>query len=125
MKKIVHRQDIQILEDLPPEVLAKIEEIVGILDDEYSVDRDWGKSLGGYILVAETENDVKSMGELFDFEYLPEYVEVIKCKKGQDYTNSLMLLSSDYSLSLFIPKMLTPKILLESMEKEAEGGVRV
>ncbi|WP_415522892.1 hypothetical protein [Clostridium sp.] len=47
---------------------------------------------------------------------LPEYVDVITCSNGDKYTNSLMLLSSDYSISLLISLELTPKELLKYLE---------
>lgn len=110
---------------LPVEVSAKAEEIAGILDDSYGEERDPIRDLGGYILIAEGEEDVETMDKLIDFEYvLPEYVEVICCSSGEDYTNSLMLLSSDYSISLLIPLRLTPKKLLESMDADTEGRLR-
>jgi hypothetical protein len=125
MKKIVHRQDVENLSDLPVEVSAKAEEIAGILDDEYGVDRHWNRDLGGYILIAESEEDVKSMEELIDFDYvLPEIVELISCKNGEKYTSSLMLLSSDYSISLLIPLIYTPKSFLGYLETETEGRLR-
>jgi hypothetical protein len=125
MKKIVHREDGKILLGLPVEVSAKVEEIAGILDENYGENRDWDKDLGGYILICESEQDVSAMNELIDFEYvLPEYVELVRCKNGEDYTNSLMILSSDYSVSLLIPLRLTPINLLECMDAKVEGGLR-
>jgi len=125
MRKIVHREDVEALLGLPFEVSAKADEIAGILDDNYGVKRDSVKDLGGYILVAESEEDVEAMDELIDFDYvLPEYVEIIGCRIGEDYTNSLMLLSSDYSISLLIPLRLTPKNLLECMDTEDKGWLR-
>jgi len=120
MRKIVHRQDIEKLSDLPVEVSTRAEKIAGILDDNYGVDRHEKFDLGGYILVAEDNDDVRSMREKVDFDYvLPEYVELISCSQGREYyTNSLMLLSSDYSISLLIPLKLTPKELLQYMDIE-------
>jgi hypothetical protein len=125
MKKIVHRQDVENLSDLPVEISVKAKEIAGILDEEYGSDRHWNRDLGGYILIAENEEDVKSMEELIDFEYvLPENVELISCKNGEKYTSSLMLLSSDYSISLLIPLIYTPKSFLGYLETEAEVRLR-
>jgi hypothetical protein len=125
MMKIVHREDVKALIGLPVEVSAKAEEIAGILDDSYGDERDSVKDLGGYILVAEGEKDIPAMDALIDFDYiLPENVELISCRIGEDYTNSLMLLSSDYSISLLIPLRFTPKKLLECMDAEAEGKLR-
>lgn len=125
MKKIVHREDVEALIGLPVEVSAKATEIAGILDDNYGEERDSVKDLGGYILIAESEKDVEKMDELIDFEYVfPEHVEMISCDKGGEYyTNSLMLLSSDYSISLLIPLKLTPKELLQYLDVEGREAV--
>jgi hypothetical protein len=120
MRKIVHRQDIEKLSGLPVEVLAKAEEIAGVLDDNYGWERDPVRDLGGYILVAEGEEDVAAMEALIDFDYvIPEFVELFSCSQGKEYyINALMLLSSDYSISLLIPLKLTPKELLKHMDTE-------
>jgi hypothetical protein len=125
MKKIVHRQDVENLSNLPVEISAKAEEIAGILDTEYGADRHWEKDLGGCVLIGENAEDVDVMDELIDFEYvMPEFVKLIRCKDGENYTNSLMILSSDYSITLLLPMSLTPKILLDSMEADLEREVR-
>jgi len=120
MRKVVHRQDVGTLRDLPIEVASKAKEIAGILDDNYGEDRHEIFDLGGYILIAENTDDVESMRKIVDFDYvLPEYVEMISCSHVKEYyTNSLMLLSSDYSISLLIPLKLTPKELLQYMDVE-------
>ena len=70
------------------------------------------------MLIAEVAEDVESIRKLIDLGYtLPEYVELIACANGGRYTNSLMILSSDYSISLIIPLILTPKELLKYMEE--------
>jgi hypothetical protein len=126
MRKIVHRHDVESLIDLPNEVSGKAEEIAGILDDNYGQERDEVRDLGGFILVVENEEDVIKMEELIDFEYiLPEYVELIECGNGREqYTYSLMLLSSDYSISLLIPLRFTPTELLQFMDIEISGRMK-
>ncbi|MBU3144620.1 hypothetical protein [Clostridium sp. CF012] len=117
MIKLAHKTEVETLKGLPAEVKEKALEIVTILDDNYG-DIRVKRDLGGYVLIAETPEDVKTINELIDFEYtFPEYVELISCKNsGGSYTNSLMLLSSDYSISLLIPNILTPENLLIYLE---------
>ena len=70
------------------------------------------------MLVAEVLKDVEYIRKLIDFHYtLPEYVELINCERGENYTNSLMILSSDYIISLLIPLSLTLEELLKDMEE--------
>jgi hypothetical protein len=118
MIKIAHKREEGLLKNLPAEIAGKALEIVTILDENYSETRDVEHDLGGYALIAETAEDVKTIKELIDLEdTLPEYVDLISCKNNDNYTNSLMLLSSDFSISLLIPLELTPKELLKHMEQ--------
>lgn len=118
MIKIAHKTEADTLKDLPVEVIAKALEIATILDENYDENRHVEHDLGGYILIAEDKEDIESINKLIDFSYtLPEYVELIACEKWYSYTNSLFLLSSDYSVSLLIPSRLTPKELLMYIEE--------
>ena len=117
MIKLAHKIEVETLKDLPEEVIEKALEIVTILDENYGDTRSKGE-LGGYVLIAEDPEDVETIKEPIDFQYtLPEYVELILCQNGGSYTNSLMILSSDYSISLLIPNILTPEKLLIYLEK--------
>ncbi|RQN12307.1 hypothetical protein EHW71_03560 [Clostridium butyricum] len=118
MIKIAHKREEGLLKNLPAEVAAKALEIVTILDGSYGEERDVEHGLGGYILIAEAGEDVKAIRKRTDLEHsLPEYVDLINCENGDSYTNSLMLLSSDYSISLLIPLRLIPKELLMHLEE--------
>ncbi len=119
MIKISHTREVQATNHLPLEVSAKVLEIATILDDNYGVTRDEHYDLGGYILIVEDEKDVDRIKELMDFKFtLPEYVDLIACKNGKEnYTNSLILLSSDFSISLIIPMSSTPKELLKYLKE--------
>lgn len=117
MIKLAHKIEVETLKNIPAEVIEKALEIVSILDENYGETRNKG-DLGGYVLIAETPEDVETIKELIDFQYiLPEYVDLIACQNSGNYTNSLMLLSSDYSISLLIPHILTPEKLLIYLEK--------
>ena len=113
MIKIAHKREEGVLRYLPVEVVAEVFKILTVLDDNYSDTREVDHDLGGYVLLAESTEDVETIKKLIDFGYmLPEYVDLIICENGESYTNSLMLLSSDYSISLIIPLSFTPKELL-------------
>jgi hypothetical protein len=117
MIKIVHKTETEYLSNLPAEVVATIVEIATILDDNYGSTRDI-VDLGGYIIVAEDKKDVETINKLIDFQYIvPEYVDLISCTNVENYTSTLLLLSSDYSISIIAPISLTPKELLKHMEE--------
>lgn len=117
MIKIAHKTEAEVLNKVPSGVTAIVVEIATILDDNYGKERE-DNDLGGYILIAEDEKDVEAIKSQINLNHtLPEYVDLIKCFKGESYTSSLILLSSDYSISLIIPLGLTPKELLKFMEE--------
>jgi len=117
MRKIAHKLEVETLKDLPVEVIAKALEIATILDDNYGKNRT-EKDLGGYILIAEDKEDIAYINKLIDFGYtVPEYIDVISCSNGESYNNALMLLSSDFSISLIVPYGLIPDKLLKYMEE--------
>jgi len=117
MRKIAHKLEVEDLKDLPVEVITKALEIATILDDNYGKNIT-EKDLGGYILIAEDKEDIAYINKLIDFDYtLPEYVDVICCSNSERYINALMLLSSDFSISLIVPYGLIPDKLLKYMEE--------
>jgi len=117
MRKIVHKVEVKTLKDLPVEVIAKALEIATILDDNYGKNRT-ETDLGGYILIVEDKEDIAYINKLINFGYtIPEYIDVISCASGESYTNALMLLNSNYSISLIVPYGLIPDKLLKYMEE--------
>lgn len=125
MIKVAHELEVAAICSLPTEVRRKAVEIAKILDENYGLKRDPEVDLGGYILIAQEPKDLEAISELIDFNYtIPEFVDLINCNNGEIYTSSLMLLSSDYSISLLIPLRLTPMNLLECMDAKVEGRPR-
>jgi len=117
MQKIAHKLEVETLKDLPVEVIAKALEIATILDDNYGENRT-EKDLGSYILIVEDNEDIAYINRLIDFGFtVPEYIDVISCSNGESYINALMLLNSDYSISLIVPYGLIPAKLLKYMEE--------
>jgi hypothetical protein len=116
MIKIAHKREVKNIDRLPAEIIEKVTEIATILDKNYGKNRSVDYGLGGYILIAETTEDMESITNQIDLKHnLPEYVDLITCVNGENYTSSLILLSCDYSISLIIPLSLMPKELLMYM----------
>lgn len=116
MIKVAHVEEVKSLK-LPQEVVRVIKEIATILDTEYGKDRDVNGGDGGYILVMESKDEFKKLKDIYiDMEdVIAEYVDLIKVTDGEDYTNSLILLNNDFSISLIIPIGITPKRLLDDI----------
>ncbi|UUR83917.1 hypothetical protein NQ193_14410 [Clostridium perfringens] len=112
MKKIFNKSQLSELSLYPSEVVKVISNNVIILDENYGENRNVDKDLGGYVLVVESIEDVKELRNGMLKEILPEYTDEIICSEGVNYTSSLFLLSSDFSVVVIADEELS-KILLE------------
>lgn len=119
MIKIAYRKEIGSINHLPLEVVNVVSEIAAILDDNYGKERNADDD-GGYILVVENEEDIKKLNDEIGIDIttaIPEYVDLIKCSNGEEYTNSLILCNNDFGISLIVPLSLTSRNLLDYMEE--------
>ncbi|ELC8443373.1 hypothetical protein QYB59_002416 [Clostridium perfringens] len=112
MKKIYLKKQLGVLSDYPVEVIKSISETIEILNENYGENRDVDKNLGGYVLVVESIEEVKELKNGMLKNILPEYTDEIICSEGVNYTSSLFLLSSDFSVVVIADEELS-KILLE------------
>ncbi|WP_415328598.1 hypothetical protein [Clostridium perfringens] len=112
MKKIYIKKQLEELSDYPIEVIKSISETIDILNENYGENRDVDKDLGGYVLVVKSVKDVKELKNGILKDILPEYTDEIKCSEGVNYTSSLFLLSSDFSVVVIADEEIS-KILLE------------
>ena len=112
MKKIYLKKQLEELSDYPVEVIKSISGTIDILNENYGENRDVDKDLGGYVLVVESLEDVKELKNGMLKDILPEYTDEIICSEGVNYTSSLFLLSSDFSVVVIAEEELS-KILLE------------
>ncbi|EOU1807943.1 hypothetical protein LI058_15835 [Clostridium perfringens] len=94
------------------ELKKEIYKIIRCLNENYGENRDVDKDLGGYVLVVESLEDVKELKNGILKEILPEYTDEIICSEGVNYTSSLFLLSSDFSVVVIADEELS-KILLD------------
>ncbi len=102
----------EIKEKYLKEILHESEEIISLLDENYGVNRDVDKDLGGHIVILESKEDVAEIKANTIKGLLPEYTDIIKSDDGIDYYSSLFLLSDDYSIVVFSTKELH-EILIE------------
>ena len=97
------KQDLELVKELPTEVLATIEDTIEILDENYGTERT-AEDLGGYIAIEELkQHQLKGI--------LPEHIDKIH---GTDYISVLFLCSSDFSIVVICKKEL--KDLIECEE---------
>ncbi|WP_415308539.1 hypothetical protein [Clostridium perfringens] len=112
MRNIYLEKQLNELINYPTEVIKSIFETIEILNENYGESRDIDKDLGGYVLVVESVEDVKELKNGMLKEVLPEYTDEIICSEGVNYTSSLFLLSSDFSVVVIADEEIS-KILLE------------
>lgn len=112
MKKVYNESQLVKLNSIPVEVIEFVRELIIILNEAYGEDRNVESDLGGYVLIAENIVDI----EIFKQEKLkglvPEYTDIIECSEEVNWTFSLFLLSSDFSIVVVTTEELS-KFLLE------------
>ena len=103
------KQDLDLIKEIPTEVLSTIEDTIEILDENYGIERT-AEDLGGYIVVADrsgleelNQNQLKGI--------VPEYIDEIE---GTDYISVLFLCSSDFSIVVICKEEL--KDLIEKID---------
>ncbi|MDU2662111.1 MAG: hypothetical protein E7C54_14500 [Clostridioides difficile] len=112
MKKVYLKNQLGELKNCYVEVIKSISETIEILNENYVENRDVIKDLGGYVLVVESIEDVKELKNGMLKDILTEYTDEIICSEGVNYTSSLFLLSSDFSVVVIANEKLS-NILLE------------
>ncbi|EGT0000735.1 hypothetical protein [Clostridium perfringens] len=112
MKKIYLKKQLEELSDYSGAVIKSIYETIDILNENYGENRDVDKDLGGYVLVVESLEDIKELKNGMLKDLLPEYTDKIICSEGVNYTSSLFLLSSDFSVVVIADEELS-KFLLD------------
>ena len=108
------KQDLELVKELPTEVLATIEDTIEILDENYGTERT-AEDLGGYIAVV----DKVGIEELKQHQLkgiLPEHIDKIH---GTDYISVLFLCSSDFSIVVICKKELKDIIEIKTSNGKA------
>lgn len=110
MIKIIHVKDLNLLADVPLEVVDVARNAVTILDEAYGEDRDSASGYGGCVFVIDSKDDFEQLKDLrVDVDTaMPEYVDVVECADGQTFTSCLILLGSDFGVLLIMPLALLP-----------------
>lgn len=111
MKKVYLKNQLKKLKNYSIELIKSISETIDILNENYGENRDVDKDLGGYVLVVETLEDVKELKNGMLQDILPEYTDEIICSEGVNWTSSLFLISSDFSIVVIADEGLSKFLL--------------
>lgn len=99
--KIWKNKNLDVIKELPKEVLSIIEKYIEILDENYGVQRT-AEDLGGYIVIVDQVGiEELKQHQLKGIE--PEYIDEIE---GTEYISALFLCSSDFSIVVICKKEL-------------------
>lgn len=112
MKKVYKQSQLNELNNISVEVIESIKVTIDILNENYGEERDIELDLGGYILIAENIVDIEILKQDKLQGLIPEYTDIIECSEGVNWTSSLFLLSSDFSIVVVTTEELS-KFLLE------------
>ena len=104
------KQDLELVKELPTEVLATIEDTIEILDENYGTERT-AEDLGGYVAVVD-EAGIEELKQHRLKGIVPEYIDDIE---GAEYISALFLCSNDFSIVVICKKEL--KNLIECEDK--------
>ena len=111
MKKIYKENQLLEAESLQLEVSETIRATIEVLDDNYGADIDIESDLGGYIVIAENIVDIEILKQDKLQGLIPEYTDIIECSEGVNWTSSLFLLSSDFSIVVITTEELSKFLL--------------
>ena len=98
MKKIYKESKLLEVNNIPTEVIERMKVIIDILNENYGEYRDIEADLGGYVVIAENIVDIEILKQDKLQGLVPEYTDVIECSEGVNWTSSLFLLSSAFSI---------------------------
>jgi hypothetical protein len=93
--------------------------IVAMLDETYGAGRDVDGGDGGFVLIAESVQDVSLIGQ----RYVKldgsrhEAVDVVKCEK-EPYINAFFLCNNEFGINVFMPMKIAPEALLSELSQK-------
>lgn len=111
MKVVYFKEQLNKLRVYPAEVINSISGIIGVLDENYGVERNIEADLGGYVLIAENIVDIEILKQDKLKGLVAEYTDIIECSEGVNWTSSLFLLSSDFSIVVITTEELSKFLL--------------
>ena len=111
MIAIYSKEQLKELKSYSAEVINNISDIIDVLDENYGVERNIKADLGGYVLIAENIVDIEILKQDKLKGLRAEYTDMIECSEGVNWTSSLFLLSSDFSIVVITTEELSKFLL--------------
>ena len=112
MRRIYKENQLLGLNRIPSEVIKRIKNTITVLNENYGANREVESDLGGYVLIIENIVDIEILKQDKLQGLIPEYTDIIECSEGVNWTSSLFLLSSDFTIVVVTTEEFS-KFLLE------------
>ena len=100
------------MNNIPSEAIESVKVTIDILNENYGESRDIESDLGGYVVIVENIVVIEILKQDKLKGVIPEYIDIIECSEGVNWTSSLFLLSSDFTIVVVCTEDLS-KFLLE------------
>jgi hypothetical protein len=114
---VAELEELDITESIPEEVYQEAFNIVTMLDQMFGDDRDIDMDDGGFVFIAEDQEDLEYFHQNcvnLESETL-EYVELVPSQKGP-YLNAFFLYNEyEQGMTLFVPMSIAPESLLQRL----------
>lgn len=98
---------------LPEKLVTEIFQGLCILDAEYEPTRNY-LEVGGYSIIAETEEDISSFKHINLHTRQPEWATWID---NTCYISALYILNNDFSIMAYMPANIMPNIIRKELEE--------
>lgn len=101
------------------ELTATVHDYLEILDSNYGADRNVFEDDGGFAIIVENEDDLRESAEYFNMDTdIYEYLEEI----NEHYISMLKLCNNEFSIMIYIRKVLCFAEVLECLYGNDESG---
>lgn len=111
MIKIFNDKNLMRLENYPKKIIKSIKELISLINENYGENRDVESELGGYVVVVENIVDIEILKQDKLQGLVAEYIDIIECSEGVNWTSSLFLLSSDFAIVVVTTEELSKFLL--------------
>jgi hypothetical protein len=117
MIKLGTEKELLKISNLNKTMQKSIQSDIKILDENYGINRDIDKDLGGYVVILDVAEDITELNKSIKLsikEDIFEYAIIV-----DNYIKALYILSSDFAVVLYIRKSIAPKnIFMDILSKK-------
>ena len=110
MINLFKKENLKLLSKYPNEVVENIENVIDILDENYSCNRKLTDD-GGYVCIIEDIKEIECLKVNILKGLVEEFSDVVYQDDTDKYNSTLYMLSTDYSITVITKNEITDKLL--------------